>query len=137
MRILAQTNSIAFPNMFDVSTNKVSVLEDNASVVNRVRLLFLTEPTELYNELNFGLGLKRYLFQYNTDNVKAHIQDRMKEQLLAYEPSVDSEKTAFADGLLFTGSQETLAEKMQSLNMTVGLQTIFGDEVEVNLNGDK
>ena len=134
---MSQTNSIAFPNMFDVSTNKVSVLEDNASVVNRVRLLFLTEPTELYNELNFGLGLKRYLFQYNTDNVKAHIQDRMKEQLLAYEPSVDSEKTAFADGLLFTGSQETLAEKMQSLNMTVGLQTIFGDEVEVDLNGDK
>lgn len=134
---MSQTNSIAFPNMFDVSTNKVSVLEDNASVVNRVRLLFLTEPTELYNELNFGLGLKRYLFQYNTENVKAHIQDKMKEQLLAYEPSVDSEKTVFADGLLFTGSQETLAEKMQSLNMTVGLQTIFGDEVEVTLNGDK
>ena len=46
---MAETTSLAFPNMFNITTNQVSVIENTNSVANRTRLLILTEPTELYN----------------------------------------------------------------------------------------
>lgn len=129
------TNSLAFPAMFDIARNRVAVVEDNISVVNRSRLLLLTEPTELFNEPQFGGGLKRFLWQYLAPNTKAMVRDRIVEQLRVYEPSCDAEKTSFADGLLFTGSNEaSISEEYSSLKMTVGLQTIYGDTVEVSWN---
>lgn len=53
-----KTSSIAWPKMFDISRNKLAVYEDNRSVVNRTKLLMLSDPTELYMEPNFGVGLK-------------------------------------------------------------------------------
>lgn len=126
------TNSFAFPNIFDVARNRVAMLSDNASVVNRTRLLMLTEPTELYNAPTFGVGLKRYLFQYNNENTKALIKDRIVDQLRLFEPCVDAQATEFTDGLLYTGSGNT-NQNFNKLEMTVGLKTIFGDTVAVNM----
>ena len=133
---MANTTSIAFPNMFDVSRNTVGVLEDNVSIVNRTRLLMLTDPTELYNSPTFGVGLKRYLWQYNTVNTKALIQDRIKEQLRMFEPCVNPDETSFADGLLATGGNDVEFDPLDynRLKMTVGLRTIYRDDVEIDLN---
>ena len=61
----AKTTSLAFPNMLNPSSNLVNVLEDDASIVNRTRLLMLTEPTELYGEPNFTVGKTSFhLFNY-------------------------------------------------------------------------
>lgn len=131
------TNSWSFPNCFDVARNRVAIMEGNASVVNRSRLLILTEPTELYNEPEFGVGLKQHLWQYNTSNTKAIIQDRIKDQLRVYEPCVEADQTSFADGLLFTSDQESnnlLVNQMQSLRMTVGLSTKFQDRLDVSID---
>ena len=134
---MAKTTSWAFPNMIDPSRNKVQIVEDDTSVVNRVRLLMLSDPTELYNEPQFGLGLKRYLWQYNNANTLAIIQSKIIEQLTLFEPSVDAESTSFADGLLFTGEENlTSSQEFNQLKMTVGLHTIYGDELNVNLNTD-
>lgn len=130
------TSSIAFPYMIDVARSHVSVVNGNASVVNRTRLLMLTEPTELYNEPTFGVGLKKYLWQYNTANVRAMMQDRIKDQLRIHEPCVDSDNTSFADGLIFTGQDDTLRDKLQTLKMTVGLQTIFQDRLNLTIDLD-
>lgn len=131
---MAHTNSIAFPNMLDPARNKVSTLEDNASIVNRTKLLILTNPTELYNSPTFGVGLKRYLWQYNTDNVKAMIQDRIKLQLAEHEPCVDAESTQFSDGLLFTGNNDSTAASFNQLNMTVAVQTVYKDTLSIDLS---
>lgn len=131
------TNSWSFPNCFDVARSRVSITEGNASVVNRSRLLLLTEPTELYNEPNFGVGLKRYLWQYNTANTKAIVQDRIKDQLRIHEPCVDADATSFADGLLFSGddaSENNMLNRMQSLRMTVGLKTTFQDNINISID---
>ena len=134
---MAKTTSWAFPNMIDPSRNKVQIVEDDASVVNRVRLLMLSDPTELYNEPQFGLGLKRYLWQYNNANTLAIIQSKIIEQLTLFEPSVEPESTSFADGLLFTGEENIpSSQEYNQLKMTVGLHTIYGDELNVNLNTD-
>lgn len=128
------TNSIAFPNMFNVANNQVGVISDNESVVNRTRLLILTEPTELYNNPDFGIGLRRYVWQYNTDNTKAIIQDRIISQLKLYEPSCDAEKTSFSDGLLFSSNDASVIQEYNQLKMTVALQTIFGDRLSFELD---
>ena len=130
------TSSLAWPNMLDVSRNTVAVYDGNRSIVNRTKLLILTEPTELYNSPTFGVGLKRYLWQYNTANTKAIIQDRIKDQLREHEPYVDADKTSFADGLMFTGGGDTDAiyERANQIKMTVGLQTIYKDELDVVVN---
>lgn len=131
---MLRTNSIAFPNMFDVSRGCVQVVSDNASIVNRSRLLILTEPTELYNEPNFGVGLKRHLWKYNTPNEQAIIKDRIVDQLRLHEPCVDADKTSFADGLLFSGSEDrkVSSDNYNQLKMTVGLHTVYGNQVVVD-----
>ena len=126
------TNSIAFPNMFDVARSRVATLEGRPSIVNRTRLLILTEPTSLYNEPNFGVGLSRHLWKYNNENEKAIIRDRIVRQLKLYEPSCDADKTEFADGLLFT--EKNVQEQLNDpdhLKMTVALHTIYGDDITV------
>lgn len=132
---MARTTSLSFPNMFDVATNRVSVIEDTASVINRCRLLLMTEPTEMYNNPLFGSGLKRYLFQYNTENNKSMIKDRIVSQLDMFEPCVDAEKTTFSDGSI-SATPAISDVGRSSINLTVGLYTIFGDEVVVNLNNE-
>ena len=124
---MAHTNSISWPNFLDPSTNQVTVSEDNVSLVSRTR--FLTEPTSLYNSPNFGVGLKRHLWKYNTPNEQAIIKDRIVDQLEINEPCVQAQKTQFADGLLFTGdSTSNSAQDYNRLKMTVAIVTVNGDE---------
>lgn len=132
---MAETTSLSFPNMFNLISNQVSVDEDLKSVTTRSRLLILTEPTELYNNPNFGVGLKRHLFKYNTENEKALIKDRIVTQLRLYEPDVVAEKTSFTDGLLFTGDSSLQhVDDANELNMTVAMLTTFGKEISLDLN---
>ena len=117
--------------MFDVARNRVNLYTDSRSIVNRTKLLMLTDPTEIYNNLTQGVGLKRYLWQYNNDNVKALIKDRLKDQLRENEPCVDADKTSFADGLMFSeGQQSYSAQDFNRLKMTVGLSSIYGDIIK-------
>lgn len=119
--------------MFDLARNRVSIIEDNASVVNRVKLLMLTQKTELYNEPNFGVGLKQHLFKYNTENEKAMILQDVKSQVQIHDPSVDAQNISFTDGLLFTGSSpETDATNVNRLEMTIGLPTVYGDTIKTD-----
>ena len=135
------TNSWSFPNLFDISRNRVAIKEGNDSITNRSRLLILTEPTELYNSPTFGVGLKRYLWQYNTANTKAIIQERIKSQLDEHEPCVEAESTQFADGLLFTesGAEVNKIADANSLKMTVMMKTIYQYDLElaIDINAER
>lgn len=135
---MAKTTSIAFPNMINVAQNKINVVSDSMAIVNRSRLLILTEPTELYGNPDFGVGLKRHLWQYNTENQKSIIKDRIVEQLRLHEPYCIPDKTQFADGLLFTGSEDSVSN-MQDINrlkMTVSITTKYGDSADLEVESD-
>lgn len=133
---MANTTSWAFPVIFDISQNRVATLEDRPSIVNRTRLLMLTDPTSLYNEPNQGVGLRRFLGQYNTENKKQEIRDITVEQLRIHEPCVVPDETQWASGLLFTGQAGDPAIKANTLEMTLSLRTIFDSIVQVDLNSD-
>lgn len=131
---MAYTNSWAWPNIFNVSQNQVNVVEDNKSIVSRTRLLILSEPTSLFNCPDFGVGLKRHLWQYNTENQKAIIKDRIVAQLKLNEPSVFPEKTQYANGLLFTGSpSDDINQDYNQLKMTVAVVTNYNETLEVTV----
>ena len=123
--------------MFNIANNRVSVIENTESVANRTRLLILTEPTELYNNPNFGVGLRRHLWKYNNDAERAIVKDRITQQLRLHEPCVYPDQTQYSDGLLFTGnpSQNTALDS-NSLNLTVMLKTVFREDAKVTLNYD-
>ena len=127
------TNSISFPNMIDVSRGTVAVLKDNESIANRCRLLILTEENEMYNSPEFGVGLKRHLWKYNNENEKAIIRDRITEKLRMYEPCCIPDKTEYADGLLYTESEETPMDA-DKLKMSIIIYTIYGDNLNINLS---
>lgn len=133
---MANTTSWAFPKIFDVTTNKVNIYEDEKSVTNRCRLLMLTEPTELYMEPTFGVGLKRYLWQYNTTNTRPMIEDRIRNQLRINEPCVDADAVEFSSGLLDDIGQGFDSQNYNKLDMSVGLKTTFGGEVTVPLSDE-
>ena len=132
---MAETTSWAFPNIFNITNNQVSIIEDTNSVANRTRLLILTEPTELYNNPNFGVGLKRHLWHYNNEAEKGIVKDRITAQLRLHEPCVEADKTMYSDGLLFSEPQSTgVAANSNTLALTVAMQTIFKEEADVTLN---
>lgn len=124
---MAKTVSIAFPEMFNISQNTVATLEDSASIVNRTRLLILTEPTELHYNPEFGVGLKRHIFKYNNENEKAIIKNRIIEQLRLHEPYVSADDTQFSDGLLYTGAEDatSIIQEHNHLKMTITLTTTY------------
>lgn len=130
---MSNTTSLAFPNMLDVTRNRVSILSDEASVVNRTRLLMLTEPTELYNEINFGAGMKRHLWQYNTENEKQIIKNRIIDQLRLHEPYCIPDETSFADGLLFTSNSSPESQNYNELDLTVGVSCTFGGHTNIDI----
>ena len=132
---MAETTSLAFPNMFNITANQVSVIEDTVSVANRSRLLILTDPTELYNNPDFGVGLRKYLWQYNNENVRGLVKDKITEQLRTYEPCVLADQTQYSDGLLFSESPtQNTAYDNNTLALTVAMQTIFREEAKIDLN---
>lgn len=132
---MAETTSLAWPNMFDVARNRVSVYEDNTALVSRTRLLILSEPTSLYNSPEFGVGLARHLWQYNNENQKAIIKDRIVQNLRINEPYVLPDETQFADGLLFTGGGNNFsAQEYNQLKMTVALKTTYNTQISITLN---
>ena len=91
---MAETTSLSFPNMFNLSNNRVAVDEDLKSVTTRSRLLILSEPTELYNNPNFGVGLKRHLWKYNTENERA-IFPSLRQKHSPSSATICSERSRF------------------------------------------
>lgn len=115
-------SSFSFPNMFDVSRNKINLYTDARSITSRVRLLMLTDPTELYMCPDFGVGLKKYLFTYNNDNTIALIRDKLIEQLRKWEPSVQADQTKVTRGLDYTETDSAgSAANINKLSLTVTL----------------
>lgn len=129
------TTSWSFPNMFDVARNRVSTMQDTKSIANRVKLLMLTEPTELYMNPSYGVGLRRHLFKYNTDNEVAIIKDRIIEQLRIWEPCVNPDATKVERGLKYTGMTDSdQVGDINHLKLTVTLETIYGDQLSITLD---
>ena len=128
------TSSLSWPNLFDVARNQVATLDDDVAVINRCKLLILTEPGELFNNVKIGVGLKQYLWQYNTQNPREIVKNKIISQLREYEPMIDADATTIVDGLLFSAEDASITQQYNSLNLTVAVATKYGNKLEVAIN---
>lgn len=126
--------SWAWPNMFDVARSKISLYSDAQSIVNRVKLLLLTDPTELYMVPNFGVGLKKFMFRYKSDNTAAMVKDALIEQLRLWEPSVIPEDTVVSQGLEYSRSGTVSSNTPDTLELTITLKTRYGQELTFGIS---
>ncbi len=129
-------SSFSYPNIFDVSRSKVNIYNDLKSITNRVKLLILTEPGELYLNPNFGVGLSKYMFTYNNDNTIALIKDKLIEQLELWEPSVIASETEVTRGLNYSDPDdaERSSEELNKLELTITLKTVYMQTVSFGIN---
>lgn len=126
------TNSWSFPNMINVTQNKVSLVDDYNSIKNRISLLLRTEPTEVYGDPEYGVGLKRFMWQYNNSNTAAIVKQRIVDQITRYEPQVDPQSITFVDHDESNGVR-SVRQDANTLHLTVLMKTVFGDEIEVEV----
>jgi phage baseplate assembly protein W len=130
-------SSWAWPNMFDVARGKVNLYADTKSLTNRIKLLLLTEPTELYNVPNFGVGLKKYIFRYNSDNIPAMIRDELIEQLRLWEPDVIPEETQVERKEVASTQSLTVnsvGEAANKLELTISVTTSYMQQVSFGVS---
>ena len=129
-------SSWSWPNLFDVSRNKVNLYAGTQSIKNRVKLLLLTEPTELYNEPRFGVGLRKHIFKYNNDNVIALIKDDLIEQLRMWEPGVIPEETTVersGNNHPDPNNLEVTSKEMNTLELYISVKTIYLQTVDLTI----
>ena len=53
-----------------------------------LRNLILTSPGENISDPNYGVGLRRFLFEMNNDDTREEILSRLYEQINLYLPSI-------------------------------------------------
>lgn len=55
-------------------------------VKQNLKCLMLTNPGERLMDNNFGIGLKKFLFEQNTTSTKGELRSRIESQLSQYMP---------------------------------------------------
>ena len=58
------------------------------TVAQNIKTIILTSPGERIMDLNFGVGIKRYLFEPLTETTKESIRNRILNQISTYMSSV-------------------------------------------------
>ena len=64
-------------------------------VKQNLKMLILTVPGERVMEPDFGVGMKQFLFQNFSENVYSEIDNKIREQVSLYMPSVSIQDVSF------------------------------------------
>jgi len=64
-------------------------------IKQNLKMLLLTDPGERVMEPNFGIGIKRYLFQNFGFSTQAEIENKINEQVRIYMPAVKIKEINF------------------------------------------
>tara|TARA_R100001082_G_scaffold96879_1_gene64575 strand:- start:1020 stop:1403 length:384 start_codon:yes stop_codon:yes gene_type:complete len=76
---------------FDMITTYPALVRQN------LKMLVLTVPGERMMDVNFGVGLKRYLFELNDNFTYQDIASRIREQVSRYMSFLEIQKIEFGD----------------------------------------
>jgi phage baseplate assembly protein W len=79
-------------------------------IKQNLKMLILTEPGERIMDPQFGVGMKRFLFENFSDNVYSQIDSRIREQVRIYMPDVSIRQINF---YLIDPDSNSLAFKME------------------------
>ncbi len=72
--------------------------------------LMLTAPGERIMDINFGVGLRRYLFEQNTPDLKSQIADDVRSQTKKYMPFIELTSMEFNKSELLGGYEDQILD---------------------------
>ena len=78
--------SIAFPDIF--STSKLHLVSDINAVKNNLKLVLLSNKTELFGDPDYGCNLKRFLYEPNNSVIYDLIRQEIYDAILIYVPQI-------------------------------------------------
>ena len=59
-----------------------------AEILQNLKILFLTSPGEKLHHPNFGIGMRRFLFENDTPALHGTIKNKITKQVQIYMPSI-------------------------------------------------
>ena len=65
------------------------------NIRQNLKMLILTNPGERVMEPDFGVGVKRYLFEMNDNQVYSAIENKIREQVKRYLPYLSVARVRF------------------------------------------
>jgi len=74
---------------FELITDYLTLAKQN------LKMLILTSPGERMMDINFGVGLKRYLFDMNNESTYQDIASNIRSQVSRYMPFIEIQKVEF------------------------------------------
>ena len=86
---------VALPLEIDSGDGFVMIKSIKKLVRQNLKMLLLTDPGERVMEPNFGVGLKRFLFENYGSGVEAQIDTKIRQQVNIYLPAVSILNIAF------------------------------------------
>ncbi len=85
------------PLVFDNVFGPYGLIEDFSSLAKQnLKMLILTSPGERMMDTDFGVGLKRYLFEQNTVSTYSDIDAEIRKQVQRYLPYIGIDRIDFS-----------------------------------------
>lgn len=117
--------SAALPLTDDPNDGYVMIKTIETLAKQNLKMLLYTEPSERVFDSNFGVGIKRFLFEQNLQITYDDIKQRINNQVRTYLPYITIQKINFYNS--FEGRQveeETNNLKIEILFSVQGLTNV-------------
>jgi phage baseplate assembly protein W len=100
---MANGLSVALPLMIDPIFGAYNLNTNfNQLAKQNLKMLMLTNPGERMMDTNFGVGIRQYLFEPNTDFIFTEIERRVHQQVKSYLPYIGIDKVEFVQSPVST-----------------------------------
>ena len=86
---------VALPLARDSGDGFVMLKDLKRTIRQNLKMLILTNPGERVMDPNFGIGMKRFLFENYGEDVTAQIETRVQQQVDIYMPMIKVRGIAF------------------------------------------
>tara|TARA_Y100000310_G_C20588864_1_gene766904 strand:- start:456 stop:839 length:384 start_codon:yes stop_codon:yes gene_type:complete len=82
--------------LLPIESSRFELITDYPTLVKQnLKMLILTNPGERMMDINFGVGLRKYLFEMNDKNTYQDIASRIRTQVSQYMSFVEVQEIEF------------------------------------------
>ena len=133
---MASGIAVQLPLVFSDVFGPYNLITDYLSLARQnLKMLVLTSPGERMMDINFGVGLRGYLFEQDTATLYGDIDSAVRKQTARYLPFIEIQQIDFTvpegNPDLFTNTL-----KMKITFRVIPLQIISSLEIEVDNNSN-
>ncbi len=98
------------------------MIKDYVSMVKQnLKMLILTSPGERVMDPNFGVGLRRFLFEQDNEVTYGDIESKIRQQVKIYLPYLEIEEVSFKSA---NDAEETIKNNMLSVGITYAIKPL-------------